>query len=85
MVEEARSPRITRAGDALEITWAVGVLQTSAGIEGPWKDVRASSPLWIFPDLRFPQNSSACVRNNCPFPLAVGEWGRREAAMRLSW
>ena len=49
MVEEARSPRITRAGDALEITWTVGVLQTSAGVEGPWKDVRASSPLRIFP------------------------------------
>ena len=46
---DLRSPRITRAGDALEITWAVGVLQTSANIEGPWKDVRASSPLRIFP------------------------------------
>ena len=48
-LEDLRSPRITRAGDALEITWAVGVLQTSASIEGPWKDVRASSPLRIFP------------------------------------
>ena len=48
-LEDARSPRITRAGDALEITWSVGVLQTSAGIEGPWKDVNASSPLRIFP------------------------------------
>ena len=48
-LEDLRSPRITRAGDALEITWAVGVLQTSAGIEGPWKDVNASSPLRIFP------------------------------------
>ena len=47
-LEDLRSPRITRAGDALEITWRVGVLQTSAGIEGPWKDVRASSPLRIF-------------------------------------
>ena len=46
---DLRSPRITRAEDALEITWAVGVLQTSANIEGPWKDVRASSPLRIFP------------------------------------
>ena len=46
---DLRSPKITRAGDALEITWAVGVLQTSAGIEGPWKEVRASSPLRIFP------------------------------------
>ena len=46
---DLRSPRITRAGDALEITWAVGVLQTSADIEGHWKDVRASSPLRIFP------------------------------------
>ena len=43
------APKITRVGDALEITWAVGVLQTSAGIEGPWKDVNASSPLRIFP------------------------------------
>ena len=48
-LEDLRSPKITRAGDALEITWAVGVLQTSAGIEGPWKDIRASSPLRIFP------------------------------------
>ena len=48
-LEDLRSPKITRAGDALEITWAVGVLQTSAGIEGPWKDVNASSPLRIFP------------------------------------
>ena len=48
-LEDLRSPRITRAGDALEITWAVGVLQTAAGIEGPWKDIRASSPLRIFP------------------------------------
>ena len=48
-LEDLWSPKITRAGDALEITWAVGVLQTSAGIEGPWKDVRASSPLRIFP------------------------------------
>ena len=46
---DLRSPKITRAGDALEITWGVGVLQTSASIEGPWKDVRASSPLRIFP------------------------------------
>ena len=48
-LEDLRSPRITRAGDALEITWRVGVLQTSAGVEGPWKDIRASSPLRIFP------------------------------------
>ena len=48
-LEDLRSPKITRAGDALEITWAVGVLQTSAGIEGPWRDVNASSPLRIFP------------------------------------
>ena len=44
-----RSPKITRAEDALEITWRVGVLQTSAEIEGPWKDVNTSSPLRIFP------------------------------------
>ena len=48
-LEDFRSPKITRAGDALEITWGVGVLQTSAGMEGPWKDVNASSPLRIFP------------------------------------
>ena len=48
-LEDLRSPKITRAGNALEITWRVGVLQTAAGIEGPWKDVRASSPLRIFP------------------------------------
>ena len=78
-LDDLRSPRITRAEDALEISWTVGVLQTAASIEGPWKDVNASSPLRIcefFPDLRFPQSFSACVRSNCPLPLAVGEWGR---------
>ena len=48
-LDDLRSPRITRAEDALEISWTVGVLQTAASIEGPWKDVQASSPLRIFP------------------------------------
>ena len=43
------SPKISQVGNGLEISWTVGVLQTSANIEGPWKDVNASSPLRIFP------------------------------------
>ena len=44
------SPKISRVGNGLEISWDVGgVLQTSASIEGPWKDVNDSSPLLIFP------------------------------------
>ena len=45
------SPKISisRGKNGLEVSWESGVLQKSAGIEGPWKDVNASSPLRIFP------------------------------------
>ena len=42
---------ISRVENGLEIFWDVGVLQTSANIEGPWKDVIASSPLRVNPSL----------------------------------
>ena len=45
------SPKISisRVENGLEVYWESGVLQKSTGVEGPWKDVRASSPLRIFP------------------------------------
>ena len=40
-----------RLANGLELSWESGVLQKSAGVEGPWEDVRASSPLRVSPSL----------------------------------
>ena len=45
------SPEISRGENGLEVSWESGVLQKSARIEGPWEDVRASSPLRVSPSL----------------------------------
>ena len=40
-----------RLANGLEISWESGVLQKSAGVEGPWENVNASSPLRVSPSL----------------------------------
>ena len=47
------SPKISisRGENGLEVSWKSGVLQKSAGVEGPWQDVNASSPLQVSPSL----------------------------------
>ena len=40
-----------RLANGLEVSWESGVLQKSAGVEGPWEDVNASSPLQVSPSL----------------------------------
>ena len=45
------SPKISisRGENGLEVSWESGVLQKSAGVEGPWQNVDETSPLRIFP------------------------------------
>ena len=47
------SPKISisRGENGLEISWESGVLQKSAGIEGPWQNVDETSPLQVNPSL----------------------------------
>ena len=40
-----------RLANGLELSWEGGTLQKSAGVEGPWEDVHASSPLQVSPAL----------------------------------
>ena len=39
------SPKISRVGNGLEISWHDGVLQSSADVDGPWQDVHLPSPV----------------------------------------
>ena len=45
------SPKISRVGNGLEISWSNGVLQSAVDVDGPWQDVIASSPLRVTPSL----------------------------------
>ena len=49
VVVAAVGPKISRVENGLEVSWESGVLQKSAGVEGPWEDVNASSPLQVSP------------------------------------
>ena len=50
-VVDAVGPKISRVENGLEVSWESGVLQKSVGVEGPWEDVHASSPLRVSPSL----------------------------------
>ncbi len=39
------SPKISQVGNGLEISWDDGVLQSSADVDGPWRDVNLRSPV----------------------------------------
>ena len=39
------SPKISQVGNGLEISWDDGVLQSSADVDGPWRDVHLPSPV----------------------------------------
>ena len=45
------SPKISRVGNGLEISWDDGVLQSAVDVDGPWQDVIAGSPLRVTPSL----------------------------------
>ena len=49
--EPSSAPTLSyrRLANGLELSWESGVLQKSAGVEGPWEDVDETSPLRVSP------------------------------------